>query len=431
MAYAYPTQKTGTSQDLLTIITRAYERHIEATHIELPEKTPAQRRWLEPPFILIGIALSKVLEVAPWACVVGFHDKLFSALASPKRYPFDASSAVLARAAKLAASCAKPPALLALVSHPPVMGDMAHLNFELVRHATLGLAAVRGGKSRPRLLVAVDPFALDTIPVWQEGLYAGFMGTYHLGFDRLSLARNRVSRALIGPAGWDRLPHRLIRLLSSGGEAGMVLAGGVPATTRSLYAVREWTARARRASPDRGDAAKVIARIRVLPGFADFERDGPHGAGLGKSAARLAELWAMAVLSGSGAGEDCSATGRLTEAARGSLDALLGALGHADAARRRRLLDELAGELARETPYRERFFSTVVARALRRRALVLLPIAHRIEGGLGVEAREAWLLERKSDTGSPDHFSAKRGDGRTWSGPASQFAQLFGRDNFQ
>jgi len=39
---------------------------------------------------------------------------------------------------------------------------MAHLNFELVRHATLALRAARGRPCRPRLVVAIDPFALDT-----------------------------------------------------------------------------------------------------------------------------------------------------------------------------------------------------------------------------------------------------------------------------
>ena len=426
MPYAYPTQKTGTSQDLFTIITKASERHIEANHIELPVKTAWQRRAMEPPFLLLGAAVSKLLEALPARVGLKFHDKLFSGLASPRHYPFDAASPVVARAAALARKGNVSPSLLALVSHPPVMGDLAHLNFELVRHATLALAAIRASSCRPRLLVAVDPFALDTIPVWQEGLYAGFMGTYHLGFDRLSLGRGALSRALIGPASWDRLPHRLIRLLSTGGEAGMVLAGGVPATTRALYAAREWVSRCRRRSPDRGEPAKIMARLRALPGFPDFERQGPHGPALAKSAARLTEAWAMATLAGVFGGvEDCVSTGRLSGVARERLSELLRALG-LGAAEAAGPLKEFEGELARETPYRARFFTTVVARALRRRPMLILPIAHRLEGGLGVEAREAWLL---SSCG-PGR-AGERGDGSRFEGTLAEFAEAFGKENFR
>lgn len=428
MPYAYPTQKTGTSQDLLTIITKAYERHLEANHIELPAKTRSQRRVMEPPFVLLGLLISKVLEALPASVGLKFHDKLFSGLASPKHYPFDQASPVVARAAALARRAGPSPSLLALVSHPPVMGDMAHLNFELVRHATLGLAAVRGCPCRPRLLVAVDPFALDTIPVWQEGLYAGFMGTYHLGFDRLSLARNAVSRALIGPSSWDRLPLRFVRLLSAGREAGMVLAGGVPATTRALYAVREWAARCRRESPDRARPAAVVARLRALPGFAAFEREGPHGPGLSKSAARLAEAWAMATLAGvfGGGAEDCAASGRLSDVARGRLVELAVALGHSPE-KARESVASLEAELSRETPYRARFFTTIVARSLKKRPMVILPIAHKIGSELGVEAREAWLLSR---TGRGP-VSAERGDGKRFEGALEDFAVAFGKENFK
>jgi hypothetical protein len=428
MPYAYPTLKTGTSQDLLTIITKAYERHLEANHIELPAKSAGERRVMEPPFVLAGFMVSMLLEILPARAALRFHDKLFSGLASPNHYPFDASSPVVARAAALVRKAAVRPSLLALVSHPPVMGDMAHLNFELVRHATLGLAAVRGGPCRPRLLVAVDPFALDTIPVWQEGLYAGFMGTYHLGFDRLSLARNAVSRALIGTTAWDRLPYRFIRLLSAGREAGMVLAGGVPATTRALYATREWAARCRRESPERREPAKVIARLRALPGFAAFEKDGPHGPGLSKSAARLAESWAMATLAGvfGGGAEDCAASGRLSEVARARLVELAAAFGHAPE-KARASVAELETELSRETPYRARFFTTIVARALKKRPMLILPIAHRVEGGLGVEAREAWLLSPAAG----GRVSAERGDGRRFEGTLAEFAVAFGKENFK
>ena len=54
------------------------------------------------------------------------------------------------------------------------MGDLAHLNIELARRSMLDLRKVRGRPCRPRMVVAVDPFALDTLSLLEEGFYAGY-----------------------------------------------------------------------------------------------------------------------------------------------------------------------------------------------------------------------------------------------------------------
>ncbi|UPT74365.1 MAG: hypothetical protein M0D55_01050 [Elusimicrobiota bacterium] len=151
------------------------------------------------------------------------------------------------------------------------MGDLAHLNFELVRHSTLALRAVRGRPCRPRLVVAIDPFALDTITVAEEGVYAGYMGNFHLGIDRLALGRGHPGPAMSPHTRWDRMPLRLFRWLGEGREVGMVLSGGVPATGRVLYGVREWARRARSQSPLRARPAEALARLRAHPAFRKFE----------------------------------------------------------------------------------------------------------------------------------------------------------------
>src|SRR5208282_4717757 len=97
---------------------------------------------------------------------------------------------------------------------------------------------------------------------------------------------------------WTRLPRRFLRLLRDGGEAGMVLSGGIPETGRLLYCAREWVRRMRAQSPLRGQPGEILRRLRTLPEFARFEAGTPLGEGIKRSAARILEAWAMEALSG-------------------------------------------------------------------------------------------------------------------------------------
>jgi hypothetical protein len=396
--YAYPAPKTGTAQDLLRVVTRAYELELERTGAALPVKTEAQRRWIEPLFRAAGIAMGKIMELVPAELVVAFHDRLFAALSAPYSYRFERESPVLARAAALAArlerETGRAPALLALVSHPPVMGDLAHLNLELVRHATLALRAVRGRPCRPRLVTAIDPFALDTISVPEEGLYAGYMGTFHLGIDRLALGRGHVGPALTPGAAWSAMPQRLLRTLSEGGEVGLVLAGGVPSTGRVLYAVREWIRGARKLSPRRSRPTEVARHLAEDASFARFETTAARQFFVPPGTWRVIDAWLMAAAAGLLPGET-SAT---------AASAALSCLGVPEA-ERPALLADLAWNMARETPVRRRLFRLLAGRVARRRPLIMIPVVHRVSP-LGVALGEArsweWL--------APGRVRARRAD---------------------
>ncbi|MBI3553913.1 MAG: hypothetical protein HY077_15565 [Elusimicrobia bacterium] len=434
-SYSYPTHKTGTAQDLMSVVTRAYEVHLERTKTALPAKSDWQRWLLEAPFAVLGLGVSLLLELLPAETVLRFHSWLFNALSSPHRYAFREGDEVLKHARELhdrvAAETGQAPALLALISHPPVLGDLAHLNFALVRHAMLAMRAARGAPCKPRLLVATDFFALDTIPVYQEGLYSGFMGTYHLGFDRLSVSRNPMSRCLLRRTAWDRTPLRLLRLLGAGKEAGMVLAGGVPSTTRILYAVREWLGEVRRASALKGRPAEVLRRLRQSADFARFEDEAPLGERLKVSAWRMAEAWAMAALAGVFVGangtESAADSGKLPDSARGRLLDCLSAFG-LDGAEGEKALAALSEELRRETPYRARFFRVLAGRVLKAgRPIVFVPVAHRLTPEVGVEVHEAWAWRGLSG-GSVKGWGPQ---GRAWEGTAEEFACAFGRENFK
>ncbi len=385
MPSAYPSPRTGTAQDLLRVVTRAYELELARIGASLPEKSESQRRFIEPPFRAVGVALGLLMEFVPGDWNVAFHDRLYAHLSAPNRYPFDPLSPQAARGRALARQVeertGRTPALLALISHPPVMGELAHLNFELVRHATLALRAVRGRPCRPRMVAATDPFALDTANIVEEGLYAGFMGTYHLGIDRMALGRGHAGPSLTPRAAWTAMPARLFGVLGVGGEVGMVLSGGIPTTGRVLYGVREWARLVRRASPHGDDAPGVEARLRGDASFRRFERIALEQIHMPKGTWRIFDAWLMAACAGLLPGET----------AEGAAAAAMAALEVPDGARAE-LAHGLRRDLTRETPTRRRLFRILAGRVARRRPLVLLPVVHRTDP-LGVSLREAWSWE--------------------------------------
>jgi hypothetical protein len=382
VAQGYPSARTGTAQDLMRVVTKAYEKHLDAEGTVLPRKSELQRSLLEPFSRLAGMLMAAVMEVVPADWTVAFHNKLFLHLSSPNVYRFDARSAVIleanALASRLEQETGKAPALLAAISHPPVMGDLAHLNFELVRHAILAMREIRGRPCRPRLVVAVDPFALDTISVLEEGLYAGFMGSFHIGIDRLALGRGQPGPLLSPQTRWDRMPLRFLRTLAEGREVGIVLSGGVPSTGRVLYAAREWARRAVAAGALRKDPSRALACLRADLTFSRFEQAASSILPLPKQPWRLLEAWLMTAAAGLLPGETAGS------AAKAALSCL-----KVPEEKRAALLAELALDMSRETPARRRLFRLLVGRAARRRPLILLPVVHKTSP-LGVEEKPAW-----------------------------------------
>lgn len=399
MSFEYPSHRTGTAQDLMRVVTLSAEKELARTGRRMPVKGAAARSLLEPVARLAGVAASAIMEVLPADWSVAFHDRLFAGLSAPHRYPFNPEAPELRAARDLAAAAerraGRAPALLALISHPPVDGELAHLNFALVGRATVALRAVRGRPCRPRLVTATDPFALDAISILSEGLYAGFMGTFHVGIDRLSLGTGFIGPTLTPWSSWTEMPRRLFRLLRRGGEAGLVLSGGVPQTGRVLYGAREWAAEIWARSPLRGRSAEAARALRAAPEFSRFE----SAAGLPRppGARRLVEMWLMCAAAGLVPEQDAVAAGRAALAALAVPETEHPAL-----------LAELAADMARETPRRRRLFRLLAGRVARRRPLVLVPIMHGVAPP-SVTVGEAWSWEYVADgrllarrAGAPD-----------------------------
>lgn len=347
--------------------------------VRMPEKTRRARAIFEPPFNLVGLLIRAVGELLPPEAMLEAHERVFTEIAKPFSVPYSGGP-VLERARdevrRIEKETGRRAAILCLTSHFPVTEEFLNANPEMMRHVFRGLAAARGAASRPRLVVAVDPFALDLVGLIQEAAYAGFMGTYHVGVDRMFSSRLSVGRALLTKTAWARAGWRLVSALNGGGEIGMVLAGGVPRTARVLYTVREHMLRMRR-----GRSSHPAQVLAVLKKEADFEGV-TQTLKRRQSAWRVAEAYVISALIGRGGEEEAAMEelekGKLNRKALKRLQAYGRALGltdvQVDAG-----LTALKKEYARETPYRERFFRILAKRVVAKGTpVVLLSLAHRL-----------------------------------------------------
>lgn len=384
----------GRAEDLFAL----FARREYAVVGHPPAKSRLARALLEPAFQAFGRAIALAGELLPDALSLKAQDALYRAIQGGgpgSDQPFDPAQPALARAASLIKEAerrgGRRPAVVCLLAHAPVEKEWLHLNPLMFRHALKGLAAVRGQPCRPRLVNAVDAFALDMLDSVGEGAYAGYMSRAHLGFLRVSAARPGPGRLLTAGAGPEGITRRLLAVVSRGGELVMVLAGGVPATARAFYALREGVGRLCRESPERGSPRAVLERLAAAaPSFAAFRAQGEVG-GL-KSAWRLLEAWVLS-LAWTRDGRAALAAGRLDAPAAAALVAVAAALRvgpEASAAARR----ELEAELRRETPFRGRFLSLLERRVVARgRPLLLLPLVWGRLDAVRVAFGEPFLLE--------------------------------------
>ncbi len=386
---------TGRFDDLLAILARAdHERLWD----RLPRKTRWARGLLFPAAAAAGRAIAALLRWAGPARALAVHEFAMPRVSGKPGFPFDPGSPGLSQARELLArSRGRRTAVLCLVSHPPVLGELFYLNIELVRHTLLALSHLRPG-GNPRFLVAIDPYALDTQPTVQEGLYAGFMGDFHIGLDRQAHLRGALEHRILGHASWTSAATRLCSALGRGGEIGMVLAGGVPTTARVLYAVREFLGELRRGRPGIAPLAAFSRLAEHSGDFAAFCRSPAVGGALRRSVWRMMEAWVMETLtrtSGEEPSLERTEKGVLGPEARTALEACAEGLGFpAPEAIARAAAFE--GEFARETPYRERLLRILAGRVAGSGTdILLLPLRHGPERDPAPRFGEPCLLRRE------------------------------------
>lgn len=352
----------GTAEDLFALFVRADYEAVGAP----PLKGRLGRCLVEPFFQALGRALAELGELLPDSLSLSLQDRLYRAAQGAGGEPgVEASDPALQAAAALAREAerrtGKRAAFACLLAHAPVDSRWLHLNPLMFRTALRGLALARTGSCRPRLVNAVDAYALDMLPILGEGLYAGYMTRAHLGFSRLTRARPPAGRLVTAGSEWPGIVWRILRELRGGGELIMVLAGGVPVTARAFYALREAVGLLCRASPAAANPRAAVERLA------------PQGTLRSRSAWRFIESWVLArALTRSG--RAALQAGRLDavgEAAWVLAAAALG-VGAAESTAARKVLEV---ELARETPFRRRLLTLIARRVVAGgRPVVLLPL---------------------------------------------------------
>ncbi|HAH08421.1 MAG TPA: hypothetical protein DCM05_18155 [Elusimicrobia bacterium] len=366
---------TGRCDDFVSLIAQAEESRACAAQ---PWKPPLLQASLFP-LNLAGRAVEGAARLCPPGPFFAFFDRVLRSIAGAHGgLPFDEEG--MRRAERTHAEVLKtvrtPPALLCLMSHPLVNEEETGLGVEMSRHALLALRRLRGPDSRPLLMVGVDLFALDTLGAAAEQFYAGFMGHYHLGLDRQAHLRGPLGRRLMAKTAWTSAAARIEKALREGGELAMALAGGVPVTSRILYAAREAVNRLCRERPGSRPLAQALSLLEREEPFRELLRSGTAAGGLRRSAWRLMELWLCETLTRPRA-YALAERGELCEPACRAFLACARALGWPEEAARARL-SVLQEEFVRETPWRARFFRFLAARVLSRgRPVFLLPLRHR------------------------------------------------------
>ena len=302
-------------------------------------------------FFPLGAALGKLLLAWPGARIANLSTLAIARLYAGRAPPDPDRESVrnLGWAGELLRSAGKGPvcpALLVLTSHPETLREKLYL-LGLLIHRSVRSAAALAPSAKLDLIQAVDGFALEQLPSWLAGAYAGLIFSGHIPFDRMppGTTGSRSRRDYFASA-----VYRILDSLRSGRTFCAALGGGVAHNARLLYSAREFGRRVYFSA-----AAPGPARSRI-------------------------EKEARDILARSDAG--ACLRGGLEEHERKELEKWMSSL-NVPAERRAELLDEIGTEMARETPSRTRFFRILFGRIPGKgRPLLLLPVAHDRDGAI-------------------------------------------------
>jgi len=315
---------------------------------------PEQRVWMEPFFNGVGHLVGFSLLALPGSWRDRVHIWICGILAqhAPEAFPDQSirQKEAIARAQALYEKTGHWPAILFLTSHPQTVGASAWLRFELLRQGlwiAKALMAAMPGRPRhshPQCFLAIDPFALDSVPVAVGAAYAGFMHNQYIVWDRQSSSQSWLQKKwLLKDTGHDRVAWRLLRALKRN-PVLMVIAGGLPHNARLFYAAREW---AGTLHDQHGKRSKNKIRYVV-----------------------------MDILSQAYAGHLPGEDGHIPSEAELAIKQLLSELGYA-ADESERLLQILKKDFKEEIPMRLRLWKILYNRLARRGIpLLVLPITH-------------------------------------------------------
>jgi len=362
----------------------------------------AQRLIQEPFFNFIGMLVGWAWRCAPfalrrsmdlWLCQkMGGHAAEYNPSLSGR------VAEAIALGERLSRETGKWPAFLFLTAHAPTEGPFQWVRFEVLRQGLIiAFDFSRAGQAagfrmrNPECLLAVDPYALDSVPVSIGATYAAFIHQVYFAFDRQFSTQSFFQRLFfLRRTGYPWAGWRLLRRMRHGIPVLMALGGGLPVNARILYAAREFIQRLRFPIPvPKRKAEYDWVRLLEGQGHEDPAIDGHLAAPLQAALRGQLEQWGFS-------GEQA-----------------------------RTLLDQFMAEFSWPVPYRERLWNVLLRRvAARGRGLVVVS-ADVAETVPHVSLGQPMGIYRSS---SGDILRIRGQEDRSLSGDTREAARTFSRE---
>jgi hypothetical protein len=239
------------AERLFQIVIRADGVRRQRLGIPAANESNSKRLWVEPFFNFLGLLLAQMILWIPWPKRGQAHvwvcEKM--ALHPPEANPAlgERQNEAVRLAHELFAQYRKWPAALVVTTHPDTVGPLAWLRFELLRqglviaNALINAAPATRERRHAQCFLAIDPFALDSVPTPIAALYSGFIHRQYLAWDRQASTESWIQkRCLLRGAGVDRTGWRVIQALHRN-PVLLAFGGGLPHNARLWYGVREWS----------------------------------------------------------------------------------------------------------------------------------------------------------------------------------------------
>lgn len=248
-------------------------------------------------------------------------------------------------------SLKKEPAVFFITSHPETSNEEAYRLGDLIYHTVQ-----TSGQCFPNkylmVMQAIDPFALDTLPGWLGGLYAGLVHSGFIAVDRMPGSGTWAQNLFFRKAHVREAIFNILRGLKSGNPVCAAVGGGVIHNTRILYVFREFAQRIYFESLKSLSKRECEARVEAILHDDDFS---------------------------------AAVQGRLASVQAGKLKELMAEVGVSRESAER-LLSEFAEELALGTPYRVRFMHVLIRRICGMGIpLLMVPLMDRPSGAICVK----------------------------------------------
>ncbi len=260
-------------EDLIDVVIAADALKRKARNQPPARYRPSQRVWVEPVLNVLGDMWGRLMYLLPWAIRKPYVQWVMRKMSGRPPEINPGVEQCIRQTLELAKSVRQEtgqwPALLVVMSHPQTEGPLEWIRFEAMRQGILVADAYletiqphRLFRTHPKLLLAIDPFALDTVSAPVAGFYGGWMRRIYLAYDRQPSTQSWIQkRVFLRYSHFAHIGWKLLRHLRSDIPVLMAFGGGLPTNARLLYAAREFV---QRLTPQKWKVTKRAAQIELM-----------------------------------------------------------------------------------------------------------------------------------------------------------------------